>query len=145
MASSSALHMLFDLASEEVDTAVKNLATANQVLKEAKARNEMLQTYKQDYIDQFNQQLKVGVGKEAHLNYQHFLQNLEQVINGQRDVVISAQYESDKMQDALQQAQRKKMSYEVLIKRADKKAMLLANKRDQKVMDEFAMRTQQKR
>ena len=145
MASASALNMLFDLASEEVDTAAKNVAIANKALKEAKEKSKMLQGYKQDYIDNFNQQLKAGLGKEAHLNYQYFLQNLQQVISGQEDVVVSAQYESDKVREVLQAAQRKKMSYEVLIKRAEKEAMALANKRDQKMMDEFAARSARNR
>ncbi|MEE9330690.1 MAG: flagellar export protein FliJ [Methylophilaceae bacterium] len=145
MASSSAVKMLFDLASEEADLAAKHLAVANKALKEAKEKGEMLQGYKQDYIENFNQQMKNGLGKEGHHNYQSFLQNLQQVINGQEDVIVSAQYESDKKREVLQTAQRKKMSYEVLIKRAEKKAMMLANKRDQKMMDEFAMRTQRTR
>lgn len=140
MASSSALNMLFDLASKAVDAAAKNLGIANKVHKEAQEKSVMLEGYKQDYINNLNQQLSNGVGKEMHLNYQHFLGNLEQVINGQADVVVSAQYECDNMREVLQATQRKKMSYEVLIKRAEKKAMTKANKQDQKMMDEFAMR-----
>lgn len=140
MASSSALNMLFDLASKAVDAAAKNLAGANKVHKEAQEKSMMLIGYKQDYINNLNQQMKNGVGKELHLNYQHFLSNLEQVINGQADVVVSAQYECDKMREVLLVAQRKKMSYEVLIKRAKAKALAKANKQDQKMMDEFAMR-----
>lgn len=140
MASSSALNMLFDLASEAVDAAAKDLAVANKVHKEAQEKSVMLEGYKQDYINNLNQQMKNGVGKEMHLNYQHFLGNLEQVINGQADVVVSARYECDNMRKALQMTQRKKMSYEVLIKRAEKKAVAKANKQDQKMMDEFAMR-----
>jgi flagellar protein FliJ len=138
--SSSAINMLFNLASEEVDVAANNLAMANRTLKEAQAKSVMLHDYKQDYIDHYNLQLTKGLGKEAHLNYQNFLQNLQQAIDGQEEVIISAQYESDKMHEILQVAQRKKMSFEVLIKRAEKKAMKIASKRDQKMMDEFAMR-----
>jgi len=142
MASSSALQMLFDLASDEVDEAAKNLADANRALKAAQDSSTMLQGYKQDYLDHFNQKQQAGLGKEVHLNNQYFLQNLEQAIGAQADVVVSAQYDRDNMQQVLQAAQRKKMSYEVLIKRADKKAMAKMNKRDQKMMDEFAMRAQ---
>lgn len=140
MASSSTLNMLFDLASKEVDSAAKGLAAANEVLTAAKEKGEMLSSYRQDYVDKLNQQLETGLGKEAHLNYQRFLQNLQEVIQGQADVIVSAEYESNKMREVLQAAQRKKMSYETLIKRAEKKAMKQANKQDQKMMDEFAMR-----
>lgn len=140
-ASSNAINMLFDLASEEVELATKHLVNANQALKDAQGKRAMLEDYKQDYIGHYQTKLTKGLGKESHLNYQGFLQNLQQAIDGQDEVIISAQYESDKMREILQAAQRKKMSYEVLIKRATKKAMKLESKRDQKLMDEFAMRT----
>ncbi len=138
--SSSALNMLFDLASEEADLATKHLVLANNALKEAQEKGAMLHGYKQNYIDHYHLQLTNGLGKEAHLNYQYFLQNLQQAIDGQEEMIISAQYESDNMREALQAAQRKKMSFEVLIKQAKKKATKVANKREQKMMDEFAMR-----
>jgi flagellar protein FliJ len=139
-ASSSALLMLFDLASEEAELAAKNLAIANKAVKAAKEKSAMLQGYKQDYSDHYQLQLSNGLGKEAHLNYQHFLRNLQQAIDGQEEVIIAVQYEYDKAREILLAAQRKKMSYEALIKRAKNKARLIESKRDQKMMDEFAMR-----
>jgi flagellar protein FliJ len=141
MASSSALIMLLNLASEEAELASKNLAIANQAFKAEQEKVEMLQRYKQDYIDHHKTQMSKGVGKEAHLNFQSFLQNLQQAIDGQDKLLVSAEYEREKMRAALIEAQRKKISYEVLIKRAEKKAVKLAVKKDQKMMDEFAMRT----
>ena len=143
-ASTSTLTMLVNLAGEEVDLATKNLAVANQALKLEQEKRTMLQTYKQDYIDQYNAQLSNGLGKELHLNYQRFLQNLAQAIDGQEQMVIAAQYERDKKREVLQKAQQKKMSFEVLISRAEKKALHTANKREQKLMDEFAMRAKRK-
>jgi flagellar FliJ protein len=143
-ASTSTLTMLVNLAGEEVDLATKNLAEANQALKAEQEKKAMLQTYKQDYIDQYNAQLSNGLGKELHLNYQHFLQNLQQAIDGQEEMVIVAKYERDKKREALQKAQQKKMSFEVLISRAEKKALRTASKREQKLMDEFAMRVKSK-
>lgn len=142
--SSSALTMLFDLASEEADLAAKDLAAANKALKEEQEKNTMLDSYKQSYVEHLNTQLATGLGKETHLNYQQFLQNLQQAIDGQANAMIAAEYERDKKREVLQMAQRKKMSYEVLIKRAKKKAMLIESKRDQKMMDEFAMRAKRR-
>ncbi len=143
-ASNSTLTTLVNLAGEEVELATKDLAAANQALKVEQEKKAMLQTYKQDYINQYNAQLQNGLGKELHLNYQRFLQNLGQAIDGQDEMVISAEYEREKKRAILQKAQQKKMSYEVLISRAEKKALLKANKREQKLMDEFAMRAKRK-
>ena len=138
--SSSALTMLFDLAKEETELAMKQLAVANKKLKEAQQKSAMLQEYKQDYIEHLNVLLAQGLTKQSHLNYHNFLQKLEQAISGQTEVTLAAEYERNKALGILQIAQRKKMSFEVLIERANKKAVKIANKRDQKMMDEFAMR-----
>ena len=138
--SSSALAMLFDLAKEESELAMKKLATANKVLKEAQEKCTMLQGYKNDYIAHLNVLLAQGLTTQSHLNYQNFLQKLEQAISGQNEVALNASYERDKTLGVLQIAQRKKLSFEVLIDRANKQAINIANKRDQKLMDEFAMR-----
>ncbi len=143
-ASNSTLTTLVNLASEEVELATKDLAAANQALKVEQEKKAMLQTYKQDYINQYNAQLQNGLGKELHLNYQRFLQNLGQAIDGQDEMVISAEYERNKKRAILQKSQQRKMSYEVLISRAEKKALLTANKRAQKLIDEFAMRAKRK-
>ena len=139
-ASSSAVNMLFDLANEEAELAAKQLAIANKAYQEAQQKSEMLNSYKQDYIDYLNQLLAKGLTQETHRNYQNFLQKLEQAISGQQELVVGADYERGKARAMLQVAQRKKMTYEVLIERAKKKAVQLANKREQKLMDEFAMR-----
>lgn len=138
--SSSALTMLFDMAKEEAELAMKQLATANKVLREAQQKSTMLHDYKQDYIEHLNVLLTQGIAKQSHLNYQNFLHKLEQAISGQNELTLAAEYERDKALGVLQIAQRKKMSFEVLIDRAHKKAVKIANKRDQKLMDEFAMR-----
>lgn len=138
--SSSALTMLFNLAKDETELAMKQLAVANKALKEAQQRSAMLHDYKQDYITYLNTLLAKGITKQSHLNYQNFLQKLEQAISGQSELTLAAKYEQDKALGVLQAAQRKKMSFEVLIERANKKAIKTANKRDQKMMDEFAMR-----
>lgn len=138
--SSSALTMLFDLASKDAELATKKLGIANKELKDAQEKSKMLHDYKQDYIAHLNVLLEKGLAKELHLNYHKFLQKLEQAISGQEELVVGAKYEQDKARAVLQAAQRKKMSYEVLIERVKKKAVNVANKKEQKLMDEFAMR-----
>jgi flagellar protein FliJ len=138
--SSSALHMLLDLAKEEAEQAMQQLTIANQTLKAEQEKSAMLHAYKQDYVDQLNALLAKGLAKQSHVNYQHFLQKLEQAINGQQEVTVNAADQRAKALEVLQSAQRKKMSFEVLIDRANQKAMKAANKREQKMMDECAMR-----
>lgn len=142
MASASpvVLNTLFDLSSAALEVAVENMVKANMALKEAEQKGEMLREYREDYVQKLTKQLEKGLGKETHSNYQNFLQNLEQAVSGQKDMIVSIKYQSDAVREVWQAAQRKKMSYEVLLNRAEKKAYVVEQKRDQKMMDEYAMR-----
>ena len=55
-------------------------------------------------------------------------------------MIVSADYEYNVERTIWQELQRKKLSYETLLKRNAKKLHHVALKKDQKMMDEYAMR-----
>lgn len=145
MASSHALATLMELVEKELDQAGERLAHANRALMEAEEKGGMLHGYRQDYVDNFARMAGNGLPKEAYGNYQNFLGKLEQAIQGQQEVIVNARYLVEKERELWQEAQRKKLSYEVLIKRQEKKAHQQAQRKDQKMMDEYAMRAKRKK
>ncbi len=133
--------MLKELAAKEVATASEFLGQATKELKDAKDKHDMLEEYRKDYIRQMENALKAqGLGAEAYQNFNNFLKKLEQAIVGQSDIVVSAEVKLKIQREHWQECQRKKLSYEVLLDRAEKKKHVLELKKDQKMMDEFAMR-----
>jgi flagellar FliJ protein len=88
--------------------------------------------------------MSLGLSKEGYQNYQNFLQKLDQAINGQDELVSHAERSLKVQLEKWQEAQRKKLSYEVLVNRSEAKAHKLELKRDQKMMDEYAMRSKNK-
>ncbi|HQQ33749.1 MAG TPA: flagellar export protein FliJ [Methylophilus sp.] len=140
MASYSVLHTLIELVEKELEQAGQNLALANRALKDAEEKGNMLQDYRQDYVGNLSRLMEKGLTIEAHQNYQNFLNKLEQAIQGQKEIIVSTRYQVEKERAIWQEAQRKKLSYEVLMKQKQKKEHLLALKKDQKLMDEYAMR-----
>ncbi len=138
--SSNVLEMLKDIASKEVALAAEALARAMKMVEEAQSKHDLLRDYRQDYVGSLNKLLETGIGTEAYHNFQNFLKKLDQAIAGQQTVVESAKHQV-KVQRALwQESQRKKLSYEVLTQRSDKRELKVEQKKDQKMMDEFAMR-----
>lgn len=135
------LKTLLDLANNELESAVESMVKAKKALDEEQEKGSMLRGYRQDYIDNLVKQLEKGLGKETHNNYQNFLKKLDQAISGQAEVIVSAEYQLTKARKVWHEAQRKKLSYEVLLKRKSKKEHHTALKLDQKMMDEYAMRT----
>jgi flagellar protein FliJ len=136
-----AMAMLRDIAAKQVDEATEALAKAMKVFEEAKSKYELLLEYRQDYVKNLNQSLAIGMGAETYQNFQSFFNKLDQAVNGQVELVKLADHQLKIQKQLWQESQRKKLSYQVLLKRSDKRVEKLAIKQDQKAMDEFAMRT----
>jgi flagellar FliJ protein len=66
---------------------------------------------------------------------------LDNAVNGQQEVIKHAQYKAELERKALQESERKRLSYRTLNERAAAQALAIETKRDQKMMDDFAART----
>jgi flagellar FliJ protein len=87
-----------------------------------------------------NKSLATGMGAEAYQNFQNFLKKLDQAINGQQQLVEFTLQQVKVHRELWQESQKKKLSYDVLIERSHKHATKVEQKKDQKMMDEFATR-----
>ncbi|MFM2087584.1 MAG: hypothetical protein RLZZ237_2453 [Pseudomonadota bacterium] len=140
MASPSQLATLIDLAQRETDDCAKRLGAALKALDDCKEKLEMLSGYRDDYAQRFEASMANGITPMAYRNFQAFMQKLDNAILGQQQVVNHAQARSETEKVRWQDAERKRMSYTTLDKRAQEQALKLENKRDQKAMDEHAAR-----
>ena len=138
--STNVLNMLQGIASKEVDEATEALAKAMKVAAEAQSKQDMLNEYRLDYVKNLNNILEAGMGAEAYQNFQNFFGKLDQAIAGQQEVVELANQQVKAKKFLWQESQRKKLSYEVLSDRSEKRVLKVEQKKDQKLMDEFAMR-----
>ena len=138
--STRTLVMLKDLATKDVDLAAEALALAIKVAEEAQSKHALLHEYRQGYVENLNKSLETGIGAEAYLNFQNFFGKLDQAIAGQLEVVESTNRLVLYKRELWQESQRKKLSYEVLLQRSAKQVLNVEKKKDQKMMDEFAMR-----
>jgi len=138
--SSNVLGMLQGIASKEVDEAAIALAKAMKLANEAQAKQEMLNEYRLDYVRNLNKILEAGMGAKSYQNFQNFFGKLDQAIAGQQEIVELANQQVKIQKQLWQDSQRKKLSYEVLSDRSEKRELKVEQKKDQKLMDEFAMR-----
>lgn len=135
------IKMLTDLAEKEVATATEALAQVMRAEREAQSKHDLLYGYRQDYVSNLNSLLQSGMSRDIHLNYQNFIAKLDDAIQGQLVVIAAATLQVKLKRELWQESQRKKLSYEVLSKRSEQRELKVEQKRDQKLMDEFAMRT----
>ncbi len=137
----SALNMLVQLAADASSMAAKKLGAAIKYLEENQSKLAMLLSYRQDYAARLHGQLQNGLSASGHQNYQSFLGKLDQAIRGQHEIVESGKQQVEQQRLFLLQSERKKLSYGVLVNRSEKKHQVLESKKDQKAMDEHAMRS----
>jgi flagellar FliJ protein len=141
MSAKTVLVTLQELASKAVDKAAEELGISHQALSDEKKTLQMLEKYRDEYLDKLTDRLESGVDMQLHQNYQRFLRMLDEAIKGQAQVVEHAKTKVAMDQQLWQESNKKKFSYEVLGDRYQKKEDLLEVRRDQKLMDEFAMRS----
>ena len=141
MANTSALETLIELAQRESDDAAKRLGAALKAVEEAEQKYQMLLGYRDDYANRLDQQQMAGITPFAYQNFVAFVGKLDNAINGQAEVVKHAKYKSDQEKKAWQESERKRLSYRTLNERAVAEAQKVADKRDQKMMDDHAART----
>ncbi|MDD2834262.1 MAG: flagellar export protein FliJ [Methylotenera sp.] len=138
--SNHVLKMLDEIAAKEVELATEALARAMKEVNEAQSKFDMLIDYRKGYLDSLSTSLAKGMNAETYQNFQNFLKKLDHAIAGQKDVVTYAEQHVKVSRELWQESQRKKLSYDVLIERSDKRASKVEQKKDQKMMDEFATR-----
>lgn len=138
--SSNVLKTLSEIAEKEVELATEALALAIKTADEANKKYDMLIEYRRGYLDNMNKSLATGMGAEAYQNFQNFLKKLDQAINGQQQLVEFTLQQVKVHRELWQESQKKKLSYDVLIERSHKHATKVEQKKDQKMMDEFATR-----
>ena len=141
MANPSALETLIELAQRDSDDAAKRLGAALKAVEEAEQKLQMLLGYRDDYANRLDQAQMNGITPFAYANFVAFMGKLDNAVNGQHEVIKHAQYKADTERKALQESERKRLSYRTLNERAAAEALRIENKRDQKMMDDHAART----
>lgn len=140
MSAKTVISTLQQIALRAVDKAAEQLTASNKIVAEERGKLSMLEKYRDEYLNKFSLQLEIGVDMQMHQNYQRFMQMLDNAISGQEQVLENARAQVLIDQQAWQESNKKKFSYEVLGDRFQKKADRIEDRKDQKLMDEFAMR-----
>lgn len=116
------------------------LAQAMQQLEQAQQQQQMLNQYQQEYEQQWQQVMQQGLKADLNRNFQGFFSQLALAVKSQNGHIAQCLSVVEQRRVVLQEKQRKQKSFEVLIQRAHASQAKAENKRDQKLMDEFASR-----
>ncbi len=128
------------MAEDAEREAAARLAKAQQQLQQAQQQLEGLEQYRNDYQQQWVQQGQQGVTGEWLMNYQRFLSQLEVAIEQQRNNLRWHNTNVDKLRQMWQQTYARLEGLKKLIEKYRTQIQQIADKCEQKEMDEFAQR-----
>jgi flagellar FliJ protein len=144
MKSQSPLITLRDLAQDAVEQATQQLGQVRQAQQAAEQQLSMLLNYQDEYRQKLNNQLSGGMESSNWQNYQQFIGTLEQAITQHRQQLMQWGKKVESAVKHWQDKQQRLNAFETLHTRAQSAELQLENKRDQKLMDEFAQRSAQR-
>ncbi|MEA1063451.1 flagellar export protein FliJ [Erwinia sp. HR93] len=139
-ATQSPMVMLRELAEKALDEVTTQLGKARTAHRKAVEQLDQLLTYEKEYRQQFQQSLTQGISSSNWTNFNIFIKNLDEaIVTYRREVIQRDQY----VQQVVVNWQEKKKrlnAFDILLERAENQRLIQGNRRDQKLMDEFAQR-----
>lgn len=141
MKTPSSLIILRDLAQNMAEQAAQQLGQARQAQQAAEQQLSMLLNYQDEYRHRLNTTLNDGMGSASWHNYQQFIGTLEQAIVQHRHQLLQWNEKVSQAVRHWQDKQQRLNAFDTLHTRALSAEQVLENKRDQKLMDEFAQRS----
>ncbi len=120
-------------------TALQAVAHSQQQLRQQQLRLQQLIEYKQEYIAQ--RAMPHSCSSLQMQEYQRFMAQLEETIAGQRDVVQLAQRELDLKRERWKASRSKSDAMHKVVDRIHSHEQRKAEKSEQKLMDEVALRS----
>ncbi|OSM94569.1 flagellar export protein FliJ [Lonsdalea populi] len=141
MKTETPLDKLRELAQQEVDDAATLLGQIRQSHVQAQRQLDMLLGYEDDYRVQLQQTMSSGINSSNWYNYQQFIKTLELAIEQHRKQLAVWAQRLDQAMKAWQAKRQRLNAFETLKERAAQELLVRENRRDQKLMDEFAQRS----
>ena len=135
-----ALKTVLDLMQIRADEATRDLARLISIEKDAKAKLEMLQQYRDEYAARFRESAQKGLTQREWHNFQQFLNRLDEAIDLQRKTVTTQTRNTAAGQSQWQQQRKKLKAFDTLSERHFASENAREMKKEQKVQDEFAAR-----
>lgn len=145
MAEHGTLATLKDLAEKEVDDATRLLGEMRRGFQQAEDQLKMLIDYQNEYRNNLNADMSQGIASTRWVNYQQFIQTLEQAITQHRQQLSQWTQKVDVALTTWREKKQRLQAWQTLQERQTSAALLAENRLDQKKMDEFAQRATQRK
>jgi flagellar protein FliJ len=134
------LQVLLEREQKRRDEAQANLRAANANLDAQKQQADGLTTYRVEYVAKWKASFQQSAQMEILRSYHGFLSRLDQAITHQQGVIAHAQRGVDAARQRLLEREIRVATVERLMQRRRELLAKVADRRDQKNLDEMAAR-----
>ena len=135
------LQALMNLAQHQKDSATHKLGQLNKQQRNAQSKLEMLQQYRRDYQARLQELTRKGINPAELRNFQEFINKLDEAIGQQLKLVGQSKHSTQVGRGEFDTAQRKLKSFNTLQQRHIETQKKVAEKSEQKALDEHAGRS----
>ncbi|WMW82215.1 flagellar export protein FliJ [Undibacterium cyanobacteriorum] len=136
----SQIKVLLDLAEAELESATTHLGKMTKNRDQAIAQLDMLVQYQDDYKLRLQNTAQKGLSVAQFANFQAFINKLDQAIDGQKKIILDAEYRVKAATEQWQECEKKRLIYQELDKKEIELQQQKEAKREQKQTDETASR-----
>ncbi len=134
------LQVIVDLRQEQENKALQALGDCQSKHLEMQAQLDNLRNYRQEYQQQYQQLARSGVNVRKLLDFQAFLEKLDQAVEAQLQQLQVAVDELQEKRQKWQAAHRQTLSMHKVHEAAILEEQQLVRQREQREMDEHAQR-----
>lgn len=134
------LATLIELAQNKTDEATRRLGQLQNAHTSAIGKLDLLQQYRQEYLDQLQVYLQDGVAAASLRNFQQFISTLDAAIEQQSALTSQADGRLAHGRSDWQHSKCRLNSFDTLAERAQLQEMTARNKREQHDCDEHTAR-----
>ena len=134
------LHTLLDREKKRRDEQMAQVRNAVANVEAQQQQADSLTTYRSEYCQKWSATFQQAAPMEILRSYHGFLSRLDQAIGQQQSVVEHAQRMADVQRQRLIEREIRVATVERLIKRREAMLSRIADRRDQKNLDELAQR-----
>lgn len=145
MADNGPMNMLCELAAQTLSNTTRHLGKGQQTWHKAATQLEELQNFEREYQEQLQGNIAgKGMSIAMLIAHQSFIESLGRAVTQHAEHVDACQRSVDQIKQVWRQDKRRLNSYETLQDRARAVLQQKENRREQKMMDEFAQRASMK-
>jgi len=133
-----ALQLVYEQREKQVNQALQAYQRAQQALFEQRQQLQTLHQYRRQYINQLSEKGSQGLSISDLGKYQQFIVQIDQGVTKHQQGLTKFEYDVHAHKKMWVEAQVKCKAMAMLLEKKAKKRALIADKKEQALLDEFA-------